>query len=49
MEGLNPLEKVHHTHYENMPIQIYRTFHLEKNWKFSDKKLKIFLIFLLKT
>ena len=25
-------------HYENTPIQIYRKFHLQKNWKFSDKK-----------
>ena len=30
-------------HYENMPIQIYRKFHPQKNWKFSDKKLWYFL------
>ena len=35
-------------HYENTPIQIYRKFHLQTNWKFSDKKL-IFFISLLKT
>ena len=31
-------------HYENTPIQIYRTFHLEKKWKFSYKKLRFFNI-----
>ena len=36
-------------HYENTPIQIYGKFHLQKNWKFSDKKTQIFFIFLLKT
>ena len=35
-------------HYENTPIQIYRTFHLEKNESFQIKT-QIFLIFLLKT
>ena len=31
-------------HYENMPIQIYRRFHLQKLKKFSDKKADIFRI-----
>ena len=36
-------------HYENMPIQIYRKFHLQKlKKKKSDKKTLIFFIFLLK-
>ena len=30
--------------YENTPIQIYRKFHLEKTWKFSDKNSDIFHI-----
>ena len=30
--------------YENTPIQIYRKFHLKKNWKFSDKNTEIFHI-----
>ena len=35
-------------HYENMPIQIYRKFHLQKTENFQIRKL-IFFIFLLKT
>ena len=35
-------------HYENTPIQIYRTFHLKKIENFQTKT-QIFLIFLLKT
>ena len=35
-------------HYENMPIQIYRRFHLQKLKKFQIKP-PIFFIFLLKT
>ena len=31
-------------HYENMPIQIYRRFHLQKLKKFSDKNSDIFCI-----
>ena len=31
-------------HYENTPIQIYRTFHLEKKWTFSDKNSDFFNI-----
>ena len=31
-------------HYENMPIQICRKFHLQKNWKFLDKNSDIFHI-----
>ena len=27
-----------HAHYENMPIQIYRKFHLQKNEHFQIKK-----------
>ena len=33
-----------YTHYENTPIQIYRKFHLPKNWKFLDKNYDIFHI-----
>ena len=36
-------------HYENTPIQIYRKFHLQKNWKFSDKKTPKTLIFFIKS
>ena len=36
-------------HYENTPIQIYRTFHLEKKIKNFRIKNSDFLIFLLKT
>ena len=31
-------------HYENTPIQIYRKFHHQKNWEFSDKNSDIFRI-----
>ena len=31
-------------HYENTPILIYCKFHLQKNWKFSDKHFDIFHI-----
>ena len=31
-------------HYENTPIQMYRKFHFQKNWKFSDKNSDIFYI-----
>ena len=30
---------VQQTHYENIPIQIYRTFHLQKTENFQIKKL----------
>ena len=33
------------SHYENTPIEIYRTFHLKKTWKFSDKNLWYFSYF----
>ena len=36
-------------HYENMPIQIYRKFHLQKTDNFQMQTLLIFFIFLLKT
>ena len=32
-------------HYENMPIQIYRKFHLKKKLKIFDKKLSYFSYF----
>ena len=31
-------------HYANTPIQIYRKFHLKKNWKFQIKNSDIFHI-----
>ena len=31
-------------HYENTPIQIYRKFHLQKNWKYLDNNSDIFHI-----
>ena len=43
-------ENTHKTeiHYKNTPIQIYWKFH-HQFWKFSDKILIFFFIFLLKT
>ena len=37
-------EFLYEEHYENTPIQIYRTFYHQKKWKFSDKKFWYFLI-----
>ena len=36
-------------HYENMPIQIYGKFHLQKTENFQIKNSLRFFIFLLKT
>ena len=43
------LHRIHETHYENTPIQIYRKFHLQKTENFQIKKKLWFFIFLLKT
>ena len=47
-----PVESAYKTemflHYENTPIQIYRTFHLKQNENFQIKP-QILLIFLLET